>query len=48
MASKTSESEVCLANDLKDGDEELGWEAEPPLEPPPDDGTEEDYPLPGG
>ncbi len=48
MAPNASESEVYRASDLKDGDEQLGWEPEEPLEPPPDDGTEEDYPIPGG
>ncbi len=48
MTSRVREPEAHQAADLKDGDEQLGWEPEPPMEPPPDDGTEEDYPTPGG
>ena len=48
MTTDPQESKADLSAELKDGDERLDWDPEPPMEPPPDDGTEEDYPAPGG
>ncbi len=48
MSTDSRESDVGRAAELKDGDERLDWDPEPPMQPPPDDGTDEDYPLPGG
>ena len=46
MRADLRESDNGLPAELRDGDERLDWEADPPLDPPPDDGTEEDYPAP--
>ncbi len=40
-------SEGGLSAEVRDGDERLDWDPEDPTEPPSDDGTEEDYPVPG-
>lgn len=46
MSAKAEQPYEMSADDLDD--ERLSYEPDPPLPPPPDIGTEEDYPGPEG